>query len=83
MELVFLTLRPLGPISQIFDALFEKIAFALIGLNLGAKFLNFGLQHTGFRGVSGVSLGVAIRFTAPFLCPLASFHRSSSAASML
>ena len=50
MELVFLTLRPLGPISQIFDALFEKIAFALIGLNLGAKFLNFGLQHTGFRG---------------------------------
>ncbi|SDF01486.1 hypothetical protein SAMN05421538_1257 [Paracoccus isoporae] len=50
MELVFLALRPLCPLSQILDALFEKTAFALVGLNLGAKLLNFGLQRTGFRG---------------------------------
>ena len=50
MELVFFTLRTLGPLSQILNALFEKIAFALIGLDLGAKLLNFGLQCTGYRG---------------------------------
>lgn len=50
MELVFLALRPLGPFSQILDALFEKTAVALVGLDLGAKFLNFDLQRTGFRG---------------------------------
>lgn len=50
MELVFFALRTLGPFSQILDALFEKTAFALVGLKLGAELLNLGLQRTGFRG---------------------------------
>jgi hypothetical protein len=48
--LVFLALCPLCPLFQILNALFQKTAFALVGLGLGAKLLNFGLQRTGFTG---------------------------------
>jgi len=42
------------------------------------------LEGTCISAVAyGVSVGVAIRFTELFLCPLASFHRSNSAASIL
>ncbi len=43
LELVFLAFGPFGPFSQILDALLKKTAFALTGLDLGAKSLNFGL----------------------------------------
>ena len=48
--MVFLALCPLCPLFQILNALLQKATFALVGLDLGAKLLNFGLQRTGFRG---------------------------------